>query len=293
MQVLVCKYIVRFAFCLSIAVIYSTTQLLTSASPVLADSAYSKISAKYDIKFNGFPLGNFELKSNLSRKAYSMIGSTKLSVLEGLLFEWQGTTSSMGRLTSTGPRPKAFSFDFRSSNKSEQLQMQFGKNAVKSVVSQPPVLPSSMRVPVARKHLKNVIDPMSALVVLSAPRGTMSSRSACERSIPVFDGKERFNLKFSYHKMRPVSGFGATGSQQSAYVCRVKYIPISGHSKSNYLAQYLSNSDEIEIWLIPLKKAKMYIPYHVSIPTPYGFATLTAKSFTVDHSLLGRLALAH
>ncbi len=292
MQVIVSKYIVRIVSYLSIGIIFSSAQLLYSTAQVRADSSYSKINAKYDIKFNGFPLGNFELQSNLSRKAYSMIGSTKLSILEGLLFEWQGTTSSVGTLTKAGPQPKAFSFDFRSSKKSEQLQMQFGRNSVKSVVSQPPVIPSAMRVPVTAKHLENVVDPMSALVLLTTPKGSIPSRTICDRKIPVFDGKERFNLVLSYRQTLPVSDFGTLGSPLSAFVCRVKYIPISGHSKTNQLASYLSKSDDIEIWMLPAEKANMYFPYHISIPTPFGFATLTAKSFLVDHSDRGRLAFA-
>ena len=48
--------------------------------------------------------------------------------------------------------------------------------------------------PLREQHLKGVLDPLSAIMVLS--RG--SSANPCDRRLPIFDGKERFDLVFSY-----------------------------------------------------------------------------------------------
>jgi len=49
--------------------------------------------------------------------------------------------------------------------------------------------------------------------------------------------------------------------------------------------------DEIEAWLIPVPQANLYVPYHISIPTPWGTATVTAKAFEVAPPGKGKIAL--
>ena len=40
----------------------------------------------------------------------------------------------------------------------------------------------------------------------------------------------------------------------------------------------MSASNDIEVWLIKVPQNGMYVPYHVTIPTPYGTATATSTA---------------
>lgn len=271
-----------------IVFILGITPVILPTSSASADSKFSQIDAVYSIKFNGFPLGKFELKSNLSRGAYSMIGTTKLSVLSGILFEWTGTTHSVGKISKAGPIPASFSFDFRSSDRSENLQMQFKRNRVKSVVANPPVQNDGMRIPVSKRDLRNVVDPMSALVLIALQGKKSAKHNPCNRRIPIFDGKERFDLVMSYKKNVQVDDLN--GLKGTAVVCRVKYFPISGHERNNQLAAFLSQSDKIQIWLMSVNEGQLHVPYHIKVPTPFGFATLTTKTLNINGTKQNRLA---
>ena len=69
-----------------------------------------------------------------------------------------------------------------------------------------------------------MLDPLSAIMALSMTAGgKVEGVNPCKRQpMAIFDGKQRFNLKFTAKRKEAVSD-GTT-----AFVCGVKYQPISG-----------------------------------------------------------------
>jgi hypothetical protein len=47
----------------------------------------------------------------------------------------------------------------------------------------------------------------------------------------------------------------------------------------------------MEVWMIPLPKAELYVPYYIFLPTSVGDVTLTASNFNVENGQ-ARRALA-
>lgn len=252
-----------------------------------------KIFAIYNVTFNGLSLGKFKFRSDISDKRYSMNGNSKFSFLNGLFFEWKGSVHSSGSISKGGPKPNNFSFVSNTNGDVETLSMKFAKNAVENVIKSPNKPPSSQAIPVQERHLKSVVDPMSALMVLTAGSGANSSgREICARSIPIFDGKQRFDLHLSFKKQVRLQKNVHSGFSGKAYVCRVKYSPIAGHKPSKSGTKYLADSNDIEVWLVPVPQAKMYAPYKIVLPTIAGYATATSTVFQIDQPGGGRIAFA-
>ena len=57
----------------------------------------------------------------------------------------------------------------------------------------------------------------------------VAAANPCDRRLPIFDGKERFDLVLSYKGQMKVSEQQPSGQPGMAHVCRVKYQPIAGH----------------------------------------------------------------
>jgi hypothetical protein len=245
----------------------------------------SKVVATYNIRFNGIGIGDFKFWSNMTTRQYTLTAKASVSLLLGMAFEWKGATSSSGLVTAKGPLPANYNFAYESSDKREQVELRFANNAVSQVLLNPPKAPKPGRVPITQEHLRDVVDPLSAVILLSRASAKKSGGEACERRLPIFDGKMRYDLIFSYKGTRQLNSEG--GYKGPAYVCRVKFVPIAGH-KPGRKEDVISSSENIEVWLVPVPEAHLVVPYHVSIPTPAGSASMTSERFEIETPARGR-----
>ena len=108
-----------------------------------------------------------------------------------------------------------------------------------------------------------------------------SSANPCDRRIPIFDGKERFDLVFSHKGEMKVTEQQPSGQPGIAHVCRVKYLPIAGH-KVDSETRFMAANNEIEVALRPIPSANVFMPYQITIPTMAGSATIVSKRVEIE-----------
>lgn len=258
-----------------------------------AGQNYSKLSAAYKVRFAGLPLGTFEIWTNLSKSSYSMLGRGDFTFLLSVLFELKGTTQSSGMITASGLNPSAFSFNFKTKKQKGWLDMKFAGGKVTKVASEPVLKVTENSIPVTDKDVTGVLDPLSALFMTSRSRSDEVDGSVCQQRIPVYDGKYRFDLLLSHKQTVRVVREGNTGYEGPAVVCRVKYVPVAGHRPGNSTVEFMAQTDDIEIWLIPLHHERMYAPYHLVMPTPYGEATATSSALHMELEGQQKASLIH
>lgn len=255
---------------------------LPAPQPVNAATPHSRLAAVYTIRFAGIKLGKFEVWSNLNEESYSLRGKGKLKFITGLLFEIKGGTTSAGAVTKNGPKPTSFTFDFKTKKHHGKLAMIFKGDAVSQVTAQPPFVENPKDIPVTAAHVKGVLDPMSAMFFTATATKRNADGSICPGRIPIFDGKQRFDLHLSYIKTVQVKKRGKRGYRGPAVVCRIKYVPIAGYKPGNSGIKFMMDTDKIEVWLIRVPKNGMYVPYYISIPTPYGTASATSIGLQIE-----------
>jgi hypothetical protein len=239
------------------------------------------VNAVYHINWLGSHVGNFNLRSSISSHQYNVTATADISVFFGS-FRWRGVTSSRGLMTAAGPVPQSYSFRYSTGERGESVELRFAQRAVQDIRVNPPPYPSSRHVPLTAAHLQNVVDPLSAVILLAQARLARHSGNACNRRLPIFDGKLRFDIVLVPKGTRTV-GEGGGRVRGTAYVCGVHYVPIAGHKAgpvSN--GDYVTGNTGIEVWLVPLPEAGLLVPYFISVPTPGGTATLSQASFNID-----------
>ena len=252
-----------------------------------AETWPATVRAVYDINFNGFNVGTFEFQSQAEQQSYTLLGNARLSVLLGA-FTWDGETRSFGLFVKQEPKPASFTFDFRSNLRAGSTKLGFANGAVTNIAHLPPEPPKPDVIPLREQHLKGVVDPLSAIMVIS--RGP--SANPCDRRIPIFDGKERFDLVFSYKRDMRVVEQTPSGQPDVAHVCRVKYLPIAGH-KADSDTSFMAANNEIEVALRPIPSANVFIPYQITIPTMAGSATIVSKRVEIVSPGKPQIALLH
>jgi hypothetical protein len=242
-----------------------------SGAPAAAESWPATVRALYEINFNGFTVGTFEFQAQAESESYTLTGNAHLSLLLGA-FSWAGETRSFGMIVNQAPKPASFTFDFKSNLRAGSTKLGFSDGSVTNIMNLPPMVTSAPIIPLREHHLKGVVDPLSAIMLLS--RG--AAADPCDRRIPIFDGKERFDLLFSRKGEMRVTEQAPSGQPGVAHVCRVRYLPIAGH-KIDGDSKFMAANDAIEVALRPVPSANVFVPYQISIPTMAGSATITSK----------------
>jgi hypothetical protein len=245
--------------------------------PAAAENA--KIFARYDIAYNGLSIGTFRFSSNWNTRDYHLRAGARISLLNGMLFEWNARTESSGRLTPDGPKPERYNFGYESGNKAGSVRLRFNGSSVSDVNVDPP--PKRNRVPVERQHMRGVIDPLSAVIGLSQFRRPNRGARSCNEELRIFDGKMRYDVTLRYKSTRKVSSGGYNGP---AYVCRAKFRAIAGHKPDKEETNFLEKTNDIEVWLIPAEKAELFVPYRINLPLPIGSASLTTEEFRLEYA---------
>jgi len=260
---------------------------LTIASSI-AHAGEVTVRATYNINA---PIGSgkFRFASAEDGARYKMQGAANFKAFLGF-FKWDSSVASNGYIRSQEPKPNIYAFKARTEEKSEVIRLNFAGNAVKKIRAVPPTRPHPKRVSVTEAHLRNVVDPLSAVLSFkdNAPSLTNGTH-ACNRKIRIFDGRQRFDVEMTF-KRKDYAEL-SNGKSRTAFVCRAKYRPISGH-KMNQTVKYMSQSNGLEIWLVPLPKMKMYVPYKIIIPIMIGTASAELANFEVIDPQKGKVALA-
>jgi len=244
------------------------------------------VSATYKVTFNGFDIGGFKFNSDVSGHGYTLSSDAQLSALLGA-FTWRGVSRSSGTLAAGEPKPAGYTFNFQSSSRQGAVRLGFTDTRISAVSVMPPSEPQPDIVPLKEQHLKDVLDPLSAVMAVSR-----ASANPCNRKLAIFDGKQRFDLIFSFRRQEKVAEQRPSGQPAVGYVCRVRYVPIAGYRATDETKE-LSDSTAIEVSLRHVPNANLMVPYLVTIPTFAGSATIELSRIDITTSDKGQIALAN
>src|SRR5437016_4697548 len=99
----------------------------------------------------------------------------------------------------------------------------------------------------------------STSLTISTPPRRAARRAACCQRLPIFDGRQRFDIAMSFKRMERVQA--EKGYDGPALVCTALYEPIAGHRPERYAIQYLRATRDIEVWFVPIAGTRMLVPY--------------------------------
>ncbi len=243
------------------------------------------VAAQYNLSFNGFDVGKYQFQSQFDGKSYKVSADASVSALFGA-FKWKGALESKGAIEGNAARPGGYQLSFKTKSKEGQVKLGFDKTGVNAVTLVPAKPPSPEAVPLKPEHMKNVLDPMTAIVAMTHAAGA----APCDRKIAVFDGKARFDLQLSLKGVQKLAEKKPSGQPANLIVCRVKYVPIAGHKPKDFANPWVDYNG-IEIALRPIPSANVNVPYRLSIPTSIGSAVMTADRIDITAANKSVIAL--
>jgi hypothetical protein len=245
--------------------------LLVAATSAAAES---RLQGRYEVKLAGVTIGRAAVLLEINRDRYTAAGSAKVSGIMRAISKAYGTAAVRGQILENQVVPLTYSLTARLDKRPDEVRIVMAARTVREVSAQPPLSPAPDRVPITAAHRKDVLDPLSAALIIVPGSGDVISKQACTRTLPIFDGRYRFEIELSFYRIENVSG--AKGYAGPAVVCNAIYRPIAGHRPARTATTYATLNNEIRVWLVPVAGTRALVPYRVTIGTILGTVTLQA-----------------
>ena len=226
---------------------------------------------KFSVKFGGLTVGTASFDIKLNGEKYQMIGKGTTAGLARLFSSGKGNFNSTGIIEKNIILAATHSVFVRERKKDATLKMVFADKGVTDVEMVPDKrkkhINSKQWIPIKTKHMQNVIDPASSLLMPIAYEDATDPRKVCGRNLEIFDGQSRYTMKLSYKTTRAVKTKGYTGF---AHVCKLKYVPIAGYRKGRKNVEYMRKNERMEFWLAPITGTNIFTPIRIEVATQYG-----------------------
>lgn len=240
--------------------------------------AAESLQVGYSIRLLGLSLGTAGLNATLTPSNYEMELSAQLAGIAAVVSKAQGGARANGAIEQGRVVSRAYATASSNSKETRTVRMALNGGSVRSVEVVPPPEPHPDRVPVTEAHKRNVVDPLSAIIMPVAARGDLTGAAACDRTIPVFDGYARFDVSLHYAGTQEVRSPAYSGP---VAVCKARYRAISGHRAQRKQTQYMENNRQMEVWLMPVEGARVVTPYRITVATQVGQLVIEATRVSV------------
>jgi hypothetical protein len=241
-----------------------------------ASGATTSLRTEYSLRFKGIPIGSAELDVTFADGRYSIEFDGKVKGLVRLFSDGKASVEAKGAQEGGALRPAEYSQYWADDDDAERIRMAFSGAAVSEVAVEPPVRRPERYVPVTAEHKAGVLDPASAFV-WPAPDGV--APEICDRTLPLFDGRRRYDLALRYSRTEEFDGRDGSYSGP-AIVCAVRYHPIAGHRPNRKNLRELAANDDMEVWMAPA--GDMAVPVRIRVGTKYGRVTLEARELQAE-----------
>jgi hypothetical protein len=260
-------------------------QRVLLAGPVIAAACLGsgvaagqgKLDAHYSASIAGVPIGRGDWIVEIAESQYTAAASGMTAGVLRVFANGHGTAAARGVIRGENLVPTSYAANITHDRWVEELRIVLSGGTVKEVAIDPPTPPSPDRIPLSEAHRHGVLDPMSAGLLRAPGNGDPVRADACRRTVPVFDGRMRFDLVMSFKRFERVQA--SSGYQGPVVVCSVMFVPVAGYIPDRPAIRYLTAQRDLEAWFAPIAGTRVMVPYRLVIPTPFGTGVLEATQF--------------
>jgi hypothetical protein len=251
------------------------TLVVAAATPDQA-RAQAKLEASYTISVARIPIGNVTASVEVAAGEFTVSMSGRAAGLMRVLTSGEGSLTAHGIIKDGRPSSASYTSKTTSDDDTLDVKMAIEDGRVTALAASAPP-PSDDRVPLTEAHRRDIVDPLTAILIPSAETGEGLSAAACQRTLPIFDGRRRYDLKLAYKRMDRVRA--EKGYAGPVVVCAITLAPIAGYRTSSTLAKYLADGRDIEIALAPIAGTRLLAPFRVSVANMLGNLVVQANRF--------------
>ena len=247
------------------------------AGPQPAQAATSSLRITYAARLAGIRIGTGVLSANLDSGRYTATISAQTSSVGRLVSQGQGEAVARGVFGRTVAMPVSYDLSASEENLTNVVRMRLSRGDISELSAEPPLSDHPNRVAVTRQHIRDVVDPVSALLMPVPNAESAMGPAACARTLPLFDGRQRYNIAMSFVRMETVP----FGNGQAA-VCRIRYQPIAGHRDNRRVNQDLAANPNMYVWLAQVGDEALVAPVRMEIGLDFGTLSVEALEWAAQ-----------
>jgi hypothetical protein len=190
-----------------------------------AEPAGGTLSVAYSIAFWGIPFGDTNYDGRFTETGYSARSHFQTNGIVSVFWNAIIDATANGHIAPHQLIPNEYdSFYRRSETKKERVKVTFANNDA-TTFADPPY--NATQWPVTAEQKREAIDPMSAVTLILA--GVKAdAANPCGTVAPVFDGRRRYDITFTYLKDEQVKLASGVYSGK-AHLCQLHYNQIAGY----------------------------------------------------------------
>jgi hypothetical protein len=246
-------------------------------SPTHASDVH--LTTKYSVSFRGVNVGKVKYSIRFSGDQYAISGGARANSVISIVAGAKAQFNSAGTISGRRLIPDALSVSYRTGRKKGHLKITYSRDGVTKIEASPKIKYKPNTVPVKKIHLLKVLDPVSTVVFPVRTEDVGNGRRVCNRVLPVFDGRTRMNLIFTY---KSTSSADVEGFKGTTFVCSVRYRPVSGIRPAKRNIKFMKANRDMEITMARVGNSNIYSLFAFRVRTQKGWATGTAYHFSVQ-----------
>jgi hypothetical protein len=219
--------------------------LVIGLGSACADSG-DKIETSYDVNVGGATVLKIKYSSEISAAGFRSQASIKTRGIVTVLSDYSMRMEALGALADGLPSPQKYTSHSEKNDKEKTVELNWSNGALVASDRRATKNPE-IQADIDAALVSGVTDPLTAIFRIGTSRGG----NPCQAAHRIFDGKEVFELRFSFKREAELDDSFPGAYHGKAYECQASYVPIAGR----YAAKFKKKKEDPEtytVWLAPI-----------------------------------------
>ena len=227
----------------------------------------------------GVTLGKVDLDATIRGGEYHAVSNLETSGIVNAFWQAQIQATSNGKIAGTALKPALYdSFDTNHSGKKQEVSLTYENEALPRMYANPKFPNNGYEV--KPEDQKATFDPLSAVVMIFA---AASAENPCGITVPVFDGRRRYNVELSKVKETAIKMDNGLYKGRGL-LCEIRYKQLAGFKP--HILKENENFPKINAWIATFPSTvpgRSYaVPLRVWADTQYGVVAAVATTLKID-----------
>ena len=205
-----------------------------------------KMDAAYEVNVRGVTVLNISYSSEISAAGHRSQASLKTKGVMTVFSDYRMKLAATGGFADGQAVPQRYSSRSEKNDKEKTVELNWSKGVL-SASGRPAAKTPEIQADIDTALTPAVTDPLTAIFRMGASPGG----NPCREVHRIFDGKEVFELRFSFKRDAMIDDSFPGAYHGKAYECQASYVPIAGR----YATKFRKNKEEPQIyvvWLAPV-----------------------------------------
>ena len=219
--------------------------LVIGSGSARADSG-GKIETSYEVNVGGITVLGIKYSSEITVAGYRSQASIETKGMANFFSDYSMKMAASGALAGSQSSPLQYRSRSEKKDKEKTFDLNWSQGVLSAANRQAAKNPE-IQAEIDTALTANVSDPLTAIFRI----GTLPEGNPCQAAHRIFDGKEVFELRFSFKGEAVLDDSFPGAYRGKAYECRATYVPVAGR----YAVKFRKRNEEpptYNVWLAPI-----------------------------------------